>query len=216
MDREKERRRIGERIAALRMDRKLTQQQLADMAGLAQSNLARVEAGRYSTRLDTLADIAEALQCEVQIVDTRPEKELGGWVLIEYKEKEGKFHVNPIVDGSLKNEPDTFGWSSIAVTHDRVASLFIYNADIRNADREKPMDTQEMKKEWKRFLLTFYSALITAKGVLAYIEHVRNSFNFTVAVTRLGNGHFSADKEENGWADADDYDPFSYNDANFF
>ena len=68
MNKEQERKRIGGRIAALRKARGMTQQQLADMAGLAQQNLARVETGRYSSRLDTLSAIAEALGCKVSFV----------------------------------------------------------------------------------------------------------------------------------------------------
>ena len=61
MNKEQERKRIGERIALLRMARGLSQQQLAEKTGLAQQNIARVENGKYSSRLDTLAVIAEAL-----------------------------------------------------------------------------------------------------------------------------------------------------------
>lgn len=68
MNKEQERKRIGGRIAALRKARGLSQQQLADMAGLAQQNLARVETGRYSSRLDTLAAIAEALGCQLEFI----------------------------------------------------------------------------------------------------------------------------------------------------
>jgi transcriptional regulator with XRE-family HTH domain len=68
MNKEQERKRIGGKIAALRKARGMTQQQLADMAGLAQQNLARVETGRYSSRLDTLAAIAEALGCQVEFI----------------------------------------------------------------------------------------------------------------------------------------------------
>ena len=68
MNKEQERKRIGGRIAALRKARGMTQQQLADMAGLAQHNLARVETGRYLSRLDTLAVIAEALGCQIDFI----------------------------------------------------------------------------------------------------------------------------------------------------
>ena len=68
MNKEQERKRIGGKIADLRKARGMTQQQLADMAGLAQQNLARVETGRYSSRLDTLAAIAEALGCQLEFI----------------------------------------------------------------------------------------------------------------------------------------------------
>ena len=68
MNKEQERKRIGGKIADLRKARGMTQQQLADMAGLAQQNLARVETGRYSSRLDTLAAIADALWCQIDFI----------------------------------------------------------------------------------------------------------------------------------------------------
>jgi transcriptional regulator with XRE-family HTH domain len=68
MNKEQERKRIGGKIADLRKARGMTQQQLADMAGLAQQNLARVETGRYSSRLDTLAAIADALGCQIDFI----------------------------------------------------------------------------------------------------------------------------------------------------
>lgn len=68
MNKEQERKRIGGKIAAWRKARGMTQQQLADIAGLAQQNLARVETGRYSSRLDTLAAIAEALGCQLEFI----------------------------------------------------------------------------------------------------------------------------------------------------
>lgn len=68
MNKEQERKRIGSMVAAARIGRKLSQQELAEMTGLAQQNIARVENGKYSSRLDTLAVIAEALGCKVSFV----------------------------------------------------------------------------------------------------------------------------------------------------
>ena len=68
MDRYEERKRIGTRIAELRTGKGMTQDELAEASGLQQSNLARVESGRYSTRLDTLAAIAAALGYTVDFI----------------------------------------------------------------------------------------------------------------------------------------------------
>ena len=61
MDKEEERKRIGQRIAAIRNEVGFTQRQLAERCGLQQCHIARIEAGKYSVGLDTLAAIAEAL-----------------------------------------------------------------------------------------------------------------------------------------------------------
>ena len=83
MTREEERKRIGQRIAALRKTIKwtdaaglhrngMTQGELADLCGIAQSHIARIEAGRYSVGFDTLQQIADAMGCDIDIV-TRTE-----------------------------------------------------------------------------------------------------------------------------------------------
>ena len=66
-----ERQRIGMRVAEERRKRGLTQQQLADMTGMKQANIARIEAGRYSVRFDTLQAIAEAMDMKVDLITGR-------------------------------------------------------------------------------------------------------------------------------------------------
>ena len=63
-----ERLRIGQRIAELRKEQNLTQTQLAERCGLQQAHIARIEAGRYSVGLDTLAQIATALGMAIDFV----------------------------------------------------------------------------------------------------------------------------------------------------
>lgn len=65
---EQERQRIGQRIAAIRKSKEWTQEELAERCGLAQSHIARIEAGRYSVGFDTLQQIAEALGCTIDLV----------------------------------------------------------------------------------------------------------------------------------------------------
>lgn len=66
-----ERQCIGMRVAEERRKRGLTQQQLADMTGMKQANIARIEAGRYSVRFDTLQAIAEAMGMKVDLITGR-------------------------------------------------------------------------------------------------------------------------------------------------
>lgn len=63
-----ERLRIGQRIAELRKEQNLTQTQLAERCGLQQAHIARIEAGRYSVGLDTLAQIADALGMKIDFI----------------------------------------------------------------------------------------------------------------------------------------------------
>ena len=63
-----ERLRIGQRIAELRKEQNLTQTQLAERCGLQQAHIARIETGRYSVGLDTLAQIADAMGMTIDFV----------------------------------------------------------------------------------------------------------------------------------------------------
>lgn len=61
MNKEQERQRIGCRIAEMRKAKGLTQTQLGEMVGIMGNHITRIEKGRYSVGLDTLAIIADAL-----------------------------------------------------------------------------------------------------------------------------------------------------------
>lgn len=60
--------RIGQRIAALRKERGLTQTSLADMAGIQRTHLLRIEAGKYAVTLEVVQAIAEAMGMTVDII----------------------------------------------------------------------------------------------------------------------------------------------------
>lgn len=57
---------LGERIRQWRFTRGMTQQQLAEAAGLTQSGLMRVESGQTNPQLSSLQGIASALHCSVR------------------------------------------------------------------------------------------------------------------------------------------------------
>ena len=57
--------RIGSRIKELRELKGISQKRLAELTGLNVPNISRIENGKYSTGLDILANIADALECEI-------------------------------------------------------------------------------------------------------------------------------------------------------
>ena len=61
-------RNIGIRVAQLRREAGMTQVQLAEKCGMAQPNIARIEAGTYATSIDVLSRIAEALGKKIELV----------------------------------------------------------------------------------------------------------------------------------------------------
>lgn len=56
-----ERERIGKRIAEIRKAKGLSQAKLSELTGIASGNIARIETGKYSTGIDILSKIANAL-----------------------------------------------------------------------------------------------------------------------------------------------------------
>ena len=65
---EQERQRIGQRIADLRKQHGLTQQDLANKTGMQRNHISRIESGKYSVGFDTLQLIAEQFDMKVDIV----------------------------------------------------------------------------------------------------------------------------------------------------
>jgi transcriptional regulator with XRE-family HTH domain len=66
---ENSRKRIGERIRKLRLNKGLSKRKLADLTDISSASVARMEAGRHSVGIDTLAKIAEALDSRLEIVE---------------------------------------------------------------------------------------------------------------------------------------------------
>lgn len=60
--------RIGQRIAVIRKAQGMTQKELAEKCGMAQPNIARIEAGTYATSIDVLSRIADALGVQIELV----------------------------------------------------------------------------------------------------------------------------------------------------
>ena len=72
MNKEQAAQRIGQRIAALRKLKGISQQELANRAGLTRQHIGRIEKGELvSVAYVTIQQIAEALDMTVDIVDER-------------------------------------------------------------------------------------------------------------------------------------------------
>ena len=68
INKDNERLRIGRRIAEIRKENGMTQAQLAERCGLQQAHIARIENGKFSVGLDTLAQIADAMGARIEII----------------------------------------------------------------------------------------------------------------------------------------------------
>lgn len=69
VDNAKNREHIGKRIAEIRREKGLSQAKLAELTGIAPSNIARIETGKYSTGIDILSKIADALNYKVDFIE---------------------------------------------------------------------------------------------------------------------------------------------------
>lgn len=64
-----DRERIGKRIAEIRKSKGLSQTKLAELTDIAPGNIARIEIGRYSTGIDLLSKIADALGYKLDFIE---------------------------------------------------------------------------------------------------------------------------------------------------
>ena len=62
------RKRIGNRLKELRTKNGISLIQLSEVTGLTPSNIARIEDGRYTAKLEVLQSIATALGCVIDVV----------------------------------------------------------------------------------------------------------------------------------------------------
>ena len=63
----KKRQAIISKIAKVRLEKKLSQTQLAKLTGMHRSNICRIESGRQNISLDTLIRIFDALGIDISI-----------------------------------------------------------------------------------------------------------------------------------------------------
>ena len=64
---------IAEKVATRRAEIRLSQRELAELVGTTQSAIARLERGGRPPRIDTLLNIADALECDL-VVDLKPKR----------------------------------------------------------------------------------------------------------------------------------------------
>ncbi len=74
--------RIGRHIAELRKEKGISQIELAELSGVGSSHIARIETGKYSVGIDTLAKIGSVFGKEITFQEKlfrHPEKKETEW-----------------------------------------------------------------------------------------------------------------------------------------
>lgn len=61
------RKEIGAKIKAAREEKGLSQEELADMAKVARRTIINIEQGAFNPKIETVNDIAKALDCKIEI-----------------------------------------------------------------------------------------------------------------------------------------------------
>lgn len=61
------REKIGKRIAEIRKLKGLSSEKLAEMSGVTNSNIVKIENGKYNVSVDILYKICKALEVEIKI-----------------------------------------------------------------------------------------------------------------------------------------------------
>lgn len=64
---------IGQRIAQLRKEKGLTILELSEITGLDNSNIGKIEKGKYNVGIDILGRIADALGVRIELIDKAAE-----------------------------------------------------------------------------------------------------------------------------------------------
>lgn len=64
---------IGQRIIHLRKEKGLTILALSEMTGLDNSNIGKIEKGKYNVGIDILGRIADALGVSIELIDKAAE-----------------------------------------------------------------------------------------------------------------------------------------------
>lgn len=64
-----DRERISKRIAELRRLKGISQAKLSGLTGIAPGNIARIEIGKYSTEIDILSKIADAMGYKLDFIE---------------------------------------------------------------------------------------------------------------------------------------------------
>lgn len=67
IDRQKERKLLGERIAYIRKEKGISLGELSERTGIKENSILRIEEGKFSVNYDVLASLAEAMGCYISL-----------------------------------------------------------------------------------------------------------------------------------------------------
>lgn len=94
----------GVRIKKLRTELEMTQEEIAELVGIAQSSYARIESGKKGVSIDTLVAIAEVLNTSLDyIILGKVEQEQKINFMLENYPEEKKLLALKILKGILEN-----------------------------------------------------------------------------------------------------------------
>lgn len=118
---------VGERIRSIRIDRKLTQKQLGELAGIAEPTIRRYELGKLNPKYETIEKIAAALR-----TSTGALLGIGGplkYKIIRWKSrKDARLEID--IDSELLETIQAFADADNLSLEDEVEKLLLEYSDI--------------------------------------------------------------------------------------
>ena len=119
---------IGQRIAQLRKDKGLTILELSEMTGLDNSNIGKIEKGKYNVGIDILGRIADALGVSIEFnckkMEAKEIKTLEELAQYINSHEDWMLEVNDVIE---KNGWEDETGISIGICHDGKRRLLFDN-----------------------------------------------------------------------------------------
>ena len=121
----------GERIKKIRLEKGITQKQLAELLNTSQQNLAQYESGKRNPKIETLQKIADALDMPLIFL---VEDDLLDAAILPYEDSEGKL-IDEKVNEIMTNKEISLEEKTIKIEELMTQLQIIENYHFDNANR---------------------------------------------------------------------------------
>lgn len=118
---------VGENIRKIRIERGLTQKELGEKCGIADSAIRRYELGRANPKLETLEKLANALNCDItDLADS--ESRLSNYIDLSILSEKQITSLLTFETNTQKKQADTF--KRIKKYNEEIENIFFYKQKL--------------------------------------------------------------------------------------
>ena len=159
---------IGKRVVELRKEKGLTQEDLAEAAGIDRTNIAKIEGGKYNVSIDILSKVADVFGCYFDIVSCDEYAVLKNSRMINKAKV-----VFEMYDAESENINIFGDWAVNA------------DGDIINVQMRYPIYSYQLKQEGYEGLsgLDYWVTHISFKKGFD-VEHFKEAYNFAFPLAK--------------------------------